>query len=61
MENKMEPYNKELCEERHQYIRDFTVEVKNEMSVIHKKLNWFYLIAITTLVGVIINLLKSYS
>ncbi len=46
-------FNKDLCDERHLNIHQYINELKAEIKALNTRLNWFYIIAIVTLVGVI--------
>ncbi len=54
----MSEFNKELCEERHENIEKTHSRLFTALDKHSIKLNWFYGVAILTLVGVIANLLK---
>jgi hypothetical protein len=43
-------FNKDLCEERHKMIQD-------NIKTLFNRLNWFYIIAIATLVSSLANLI----
>ena len=62
-------YNKEFCDERHKNLKETIDEMKSDITSIanilrestdalHTKINWFYVIAIITLAGVIANFVK---
>lgn len=62
-------YNKELCDERHQnidlqlshthaIIKDFKQETKDNIKQLFTRLNWFYIIAIATLIGIVATFFK---
>lgn len=54
----MNEYNKELCDERHSNIEKTFQRLFNKIDAVSAKLNWFYLLAIATLIGVVANFLK---
>lgn len=47
-----------FCNERHRNITEWRKDMKNDMKAIAVKLNWFYLIAISTLAAVIYNIVQ---
>lgn len=56
-------YNKELCEERHENLDKALTRVFGKFDAVGKKfdlfnckLNWFYIITIATLIGVVGNI-----
>ena len=54
----MEDYNKELCEERHEKIEETFSRLFREIKDQSTKLNWFYILTIGTLVGIVATFIK---
>jgi len=63
-------FNLALCDEKHRNVRENQQEMRTDINnlgnivrestdALHKKLNWFYVIAISTLIGVVVSLAKS--
>lgn len=46
-----EQFNAKLCDERHRFIAE-------ELKALSGKINWFYVLAISTLVGVVATYFK---
>ena len=44
-------YNKELCDERHKNLLEMLAKIDKSVVSLYNRLNWFYLIAITTLIS----------
>lgn len=53
-----EEYLKELCDEKHKNIDRNVEDIKKNVNLIFIRLNWFYVIAITTLGGVLVSIFK---
>lgn len=53
-----EEFNKELCEERHDKIEQTFSRLFREIKDQSIKLNWFYIIAIMTLAGIVATFIK---
>lgn len=62
-------YNEALCNEKHATIQRDMDDRKNDINnignlmresidALHKKLNWFYVITIATLAGIVANFVK---
>ena len=62
-------YNQALCDERHKnvelqnaqtqtIIKEFKVETKDAIKQLFNRLNWFYIIAIATLIGIVATFFK---
>jgi len=44
-----EEYVKELCDERHEFIKEKLIGIEGNIKQLFTKLNWFYVLAIGTL------------
>ena len=53
----MEPYNKELCDERHQNIALMISKMDKLMDTLFSRMNWFMLTAIAALITALIDVL----
>ena len=47
----MTDFNKELCDEKHRNLEELVKTINTSIQSLYTRLNWFYLIAITTLVS----------
>jgi hypothetical protein len=47
-----------FCDERHAHIDEWHMEIKQNINALFSRLNWFYLIAISTLAVVVANYFK---
>ena len=56
----MGEYNKELCDERHNNLDKALDRLFSKIDIVASRLNWFYVIAILTLGGVVTNLVVMY-
>lgn len=56
----MAEFNKELCEERHENIKDGFERAFAKMGALGKTLNRFLLLTISTLIAVLLNILLTY-
>lgn len=55
-----EEYNKELCEERHENIKEGFERAFTKMGSLSKTLNRFLLLTISTLLAVLLNIALTY-
>lgn len=51
----MNEFNRELCDERHRALAEALHEIKENTNKLFNRMNWFYILAIMTLAGVIAN------
>ncbi len=51
-------FNKDLCNERHKNVELMFGKIDKNIESLFGRLNWFYVIAIITLVGVVASFLK---
>lgn len=56
----MPEFNKELCDERHENIKDGFERAFGKMGSLSKTLNRFLLFTISTLIAVILNILLTF-
>lgn len=46
------------CSDRRKPIEDKILAVENKINSLSKKIDWFYILAIATLIGVIVDIVK---
>jgi hypothetical protein len=54
----MDEYNKELCEKIQKEFEEKFRFVFNRLDKLDNKMNWFYILAISSLITIIINIIK---
>lgn len=54
-------YNKGLCEERHKNIERLLMKIDENTKILFGRLNWFYVLAIGSLVAAVSALITSCS
>jgi hypothetical protein len=54
----MEDHDRRFCDERHHEIHLWMAQQKKDMETLFNRLNWFYVIAIATLVSSVMSLAR---
>jgi len=50
--------NIDFCNERHKAVDEFKIEIRDDVKAIFIRLNWFYVISISTLCAIIYNIFR---